>query len=122
VPLISDRNMKRDFAPVNDEEILKAVDALPITSWSYKGDDTNARHIGPMAQDFMSTFHVGSNDKTILQVDGDGVSLAAIKALSQRVKELEARDKALQEQLAAVRARLPRSHRTDEKHRPSGAP
>ena len=119
---VSDRNMKRDFAPVNDDEVLKAVDALPITSWSYKDDGTRARHIGPMAQDFMSTFHVGSNDKTILQVDGDGVSLAAIKALSQRVKELEARNRSLEEQVSALRAGLPRSHRAGETRRPSGAP
>ena len=115
---VSDRNMKRDFAPVNDDEVLKAVDALPITSWSYKTDSTNARHIGPMAQDFMSTFHVGSNDKTILQVDGD----AAIKALSQRFKELEARNRSLEDQVSALRAGLPRSHRGAETRRPSGAP
>jgi len=119
---VSDRNRKRDFAPVNDDEVLKAVDALPITSWSYKDDGTKARHIGPMAQDFMSTFHVGSNDKTILQVDGDGVSLAAIKALSQRVKELEARNRSLEHQVSALRAGLPRSHRGGETRRPSGAP
>jgi hypothetical protein len=107
--MVSDRNMKRDFAPVNDDEILKAVDTLPITSWSYKGDGSNARHIGPMAQDFMSTFHVGSNDKTILQVDGDGVSLAAIKALNQRLKDLEARNRALEGQVSDLRARLSRS-------------
>jgi hypothetical protein len=120
--IVSDRNMKRDFAPVNDEDILNAVDALPISSWSYKNDGTNARHIGPMAQDFMSTFHVGSNDKTILQVDGDGVSLAAIKALSQRVKELEARNRRLEAQLAAVRARLPPLHEIDDKRHKPGAP
>lgn len=43
-----DRNMKRDFGPVNDDEVLKAVDALPITSWSHKDDGTKARHIGPV--------------------------------------------------------------------------
>jgi hypothetical protein len=116
--IVSDRNMKRDFAPVNDEEILKAVEALPISSWSYKNDGTNARHIGPMAQDFMSTFHVGSNDKTILQVDGDGVSLAAIKALNQRVKDLEARNKALEEELSALRTRVPRSRRAEKNQGP----
>jgi hypothetical protein len=120
--IVSDRNMKRDFAPVNDDDVLKAVDALPISSWSYKSDSTKARHIGPMAQDFMSTFHVGSNDKTILQVDGDGVSLAAIKALSQRVKELEVRNRSLEDQVSALRAGLPRSHRGGETRRRSGAP
>lgn len=112
--MVSDRNMKRDFASVNDDEILRAVDALPITSWSYKGDSSNARHIGPMAQDFMSTFHVGSNDKTILQVDGDGVSLAAIKALSQRLQDLEARNRALEDQVSQLRARLSRSRGGDQ--------
>jgi hypothetical protein len=118
---VSDRNMKRDFAPVNDDEVLKAVDALPITRWSYKDDGTKARHIGPMAQDFMSTFHVGSNDKTILQVDGDGVSLAAIKALSQRLKDLETRNESLEAQVSDLRARLSRSRRGVENRRPSEA-
>lgn len=75
-----------------------------------------------MAQDFMSTFHVGSNDRTILQVDGDGVSLAAIKALSQRVRDLETRNRSLEEQLAVLRTRLLRSRRTDEHQRPSTVP
>jgi hypothetical protein len=119
---VSDRNMKRDFAPVNDDEVLKAIDALPISSWSYKADGTKARHIGPMAQDFMSAFHLGSNDKTILQVDGDGVSLAAIKALSQRVKDLEARNRSLEDRVSTLRARLSEPHRDDEGHRPAGGP
>jgi len=118
--IVSDRNMKRDFAPVNDAQILKAVDALPISSWSYKGDGTNARHIGPMAQDFMSTFHVGSYDRTILQVDGDGVSLAAIKALSQRLNDLEARNELLETQVSELHARLSRSRRGNENRRPEG--
>jgi hypothetical protein len=105
--IVSDRNMKRDFAPVNDAQILKAVDALPISSWSYKGDGTNARHIGPMAQDFMSTFHVGSNDKTILQVDGDGISL-------------EARNELLAAQVSELRARSSRSRRGDDNRHRSG--
>ena len=119
---INDRNMKRDFAPVNDEQALEAV-LRSTTAGSYKSAPSNARHIGPMAQDFMSTSHVGSNDKTTLQVDGDGVSLAAaIKALSQRVRDVEARKWALEEKLAVVRTRLSRLHRTDENHHSSGEP
>jgi len=101
---------------------LKAVDALPISSWSYKSDSTNARHIGPMAQDFISTFHVGSNDKTILQVDGDGVSLAAIKALSRRVKDLEAHNRSLEAQLSALRADRSRARRPGADPRPPRVP
>ena len=67
----------------------------------------------------MSTFHVGSNDKTILQVDGDGVSLAAIKALSQRLKDLEVRNKSLEAHVSELRGRSARASRGDESHRPS---
>ncbi|HEY0548440.1 MAG TPA: hypothetical protein VGF13_02495 [Verrucomicrobiae bacterium] len=47
----------------------------------------SVRHIGPMAQDFRSAFAVGENDRTITTVDADGVALAAIQGLNQKVEE-----------------------------------
>jgi cell division protein FtsB len=61
-----------------------------------------------MAQDFMATFHVGSSDKTILQVDADGVALAALQALTERVKKLERRNAALERELQELRAQRAR--------------
>jgi hypothetical protein len=104
----SDRNIKQDFAPVDREAVLEALGGLPIQSWSYKAEDPAARHIGPMAQDFMATFHVGSSDKTILQVDADGVALAALQALTERVKKLERRNAALERELQELRAQRAR--------------
>jgi hypothetical protein len=56
-----------------------------------------------MAQDFKSKFHVGEDDKHILQVDADGVALAAIKALNARVNRLESENAELRRRMARVR-------------------
>ena len=86
---VSDRNLKRDIDPVNADEVLEALSTLPVSTWSYRTEASGARHMGPMAQDFMATFHVGSSDKSIFQVDADGVAFASIQALDRQVKQLE---------------------------------
>ncbi len=48
------------------------------------------KHIGPMAQDFYSAFHVGESDTTISTLDPDGVALASIQELAKRNAALEA--------------------------------
>jgi hypothetical protein len=102
--------MKRDFAPVDRDAILEALLRLPLSTWSYKAEASRARHLGPMAQDFMAAFRVGSDDKTILQVDADGVTFAALQALAERVKRLELQNVALSRQLEAMRGELAREH------------
>ena len=82
----SDRNAKQDFAPVDPQEVLDKVSALPITKWIYK-TDTGTTHIGPMAQDFYAAFAVGPDDKHITTVDEGGVALAAIQGLNQKLQE-----------------------------------
>ena len=89
----SDRAMKAGFEPVAASEVLKRVAALPLTSWSYKGQ--TVRHIGPMAQDFHAAFKVGEDDKHISVTDAQGVALAAIQGLYQM---LQAKDAQLAEQ------------------------
>jgi len=59
---------------------------LPIARWNFKSDCSTA-HIGPMAQDFHAAFEVGTDDKHIATVDADGVALAAIQGLNQRLTE-----------------------------------
>lgn len=95
----SDRNIKQDFAPVNPLAVLDKVAALPITEWSYKAD-VNARHIGPMSQDFQASFNLnGGDDKHITTVDESGVALAAIQGLNQKIEE---KDLKIQEQSAEI--------------------
>jgi hypothetical protein len=83
----SDRAAKERFATVNPGRILEQVAALPIQTWHYKEDNSDARHIGPIAQDFYAAFSVGADDKHIATVDADGVALAAIQGLNQKLIE-----------------------------------
>ncbi len=75
--------------PTSEREILERVAELPLSVWTYGFDDASVRHLGPMAQDFAAAFGLGSSDRRIDMVDANGVALAAIKALYQRVVDLE---------------------------------
>jgi hypothetical protein len=105
----SDRNIKTNFTSIDPSEILTKVLALPVTGWSYK-DDPGANHIGPVAQDFYAAFGLGTDDKFIATVDADGVSLAAIKGLNQKVEETDSELRALvreqQEQIKALQTQM----------------
>jgi hypothetical protein len=98
---ISDRNAKDDFQPVNPLEVLEKVAALPVNTWRYKSQDASIRHIGPTAQDFKAAFGVGETDTGIATVDADGVALAAIQGLNQKLEQKEA-------EIAELKARLQR--------------
>ena len=98
----SDRNLKENFAPVDTQAVLEKVTALPLTRWNYK-DDPGTPHLGPVAQDFKAGFGLGADDTSIATVDADGVALAAIQGLNQKVEEKETRILALEEELAALK-------------------
>lgn len=103
-----DRNAKENFAAVSGREILERVAAMPIETWNYKAQDASIRHIGPMAQDFKAGFGVGETDKGITTIDADGVALAAIQGLNQKVDEQaldkDARIKTLESKVAELQA------------------
>jgi len=85
---ISDRNAKKNFQPVDSQAILEKLAAMPVQSWNYKWEsDTNTLHIGPMAQDFKAAFYPGRDDKSISTLEFDGVELAAIQGLNQKIEE-----------------------------------
>jgi len=99
----SDRNLKENFAPVRPRDVLEKVAALPITRWNFQGDRTTP-HLGPMAQDFHAAFGLGTDDKHIATVDADGVALAAIQGLNQRLEEKDAEIQQLKQSLAELKA------------------
>lgn len=107
---VSDRNVKENFAPVNSQQLLTRVLALPITTWNYKTQDANIRHLGPMAQDFFAAFNVGEDDTHITTVDEGGVALAAIQGLNQKLEEkIRMKDTQLavqQKEIEAMRAEI----------------
>lgn len=62
------------------------VAQLPIQTWAYKSDP-HTKHLGPVAQDFHAAFGLGTDDKHIATVDADGVAVAAIQGLNQKLEE-----------------------------------
>lgn len=98
----SDINRKEKIAPVDPVDILDKVAALPISEWQFKGEE--ARHVGPMAQDFYAAFDLGNSETTIATVDADGVALAAIQALKEENDDLKQRIDRLEARLACLEA------------------
>jgi hypothetical protein len=88
---VSDRTVKRDIEPVDEQLVLDAVSQLPISSWSYRTDSPSVRHLGPMAQDFYAAFGLGDSDRSYDSIDAHGVALAAIKALHEQLQRQSAR-------------------------------
>jgi hypothetical protein len=105
---VSDRNVKRDFEPVDAQSVLERVSRMPITTWSYRSDDPSVRHMGMMAQDFQREFGLGSSDKAFNPVDAHGVEMAAIQALYERMKAQDERIERLERDNAELRT-CPRS-------------
>ena len=81
----SDRNAKKDFSPINVRSVLDKVSGMPISRWRFT-NELGGEHIGPMAQDFFAAFGLGPDDKHITNVDADGVALAAIQGLNEKLE------------------------------------
>jgi hypothetical protein len=103
----SSRDFKEGFAAIDPTDILQRLVAMPIRTWQYKGAATG-RHLGPVAEDFKATFGLGYEDRYITTVDEEGVALAAIQGLNEKVEAENAR---LNRENAEVRARLEQDRR-----------
>ncbi|MCB1056069.1 MAG: tail fiber domain-containing protein [Acidobacteria bacterium] len=107
----SDKNLKENVESVKPGDILDRLATIPIQRWNFTEDQADTPHLGPMAQDFYAAFGLGSDDKHIAATDADGVALAAIQALNQRllaaVEKLEAENHALAARLEALEAMEP---------------
>ena len=100
--LASDRRRKRNVEDINNEKVLKKLAALDISSWSYDWEGDGIRHIGPMAQDFYSTFQLGNDDKKIEVVDAAGVLYAAVQELYSQMKDRDKKISELERKLAEL--------------------
>jgi Chaperone of endosialidase len=100
----SDRNRKTNFTRLNTLNVLEKVAQLPMSGWNYKDDASSLKHIGPMAQDFHAAFGLNGKDDTHINVvDSQGVALAAIQGLNQK---LESENKDLRSKLSNLESRL----------------
>lgn len=98
----SSRAFKTDFIEIDPLEVLERVVNLSISRWSYR-DSAEGQHMGPMAEDFKAAFDLAGNGQSIATVDADGVALAAIQGLNEK---LEAENAELRQRLEAIEARL----------------
>ena len=99
----SDVELKANFAVIDPYQVLQRVVDMPITTWNFK-DDPQTRHLGPMAQDFHHAFGLGEDDKTITFLDEGGVALAAIQGLNAKLEEKDAQLRALEKEVAELKA------------------
>ena len=105
--VISDRNVKKDFAAVDSVSILEKLAALPITQWHYNWEEKSVTpHIGPMAQDFKAAFYPGRDDKSISTLEADGVAFAAIQGLNEKVESGKLKAEMERQELKAENAEL----------------
>jgi hypothetical protein len=106
---ISDRNQKKNFQPVDGEAVLEKLAKMPVQAWNYTWEeDTNTPHLGPMAQDFKAAFYPGRDDKSINTLEFDGVELAAIQGLNQKLEAEVKRGRDKDTQISMLQERLAR--------------
>jgi hypothetical protein len=108
---LSDRASKRDFALVDNGDVLARMALLPVYTWRYVTERSGALHLGPTAQDFRAAFGLGDSPTHITSVDANGVALATLKALQQRVAAREALIELRARRLADLQARIGRLER-----------
>jgi hypothetical protein len=106
---LSDRHAKENIRSLDPQAVLTGLLQVPVLCWNYRTQSAAIRHLGPMAQDFFRVFQLGPSEKTIDDVDGQGVALAAIQAVDQRTQSLREEIEALKATLAELskNARLP---------------
>jgi hypothetical protein len=101
---LSDKNAKKNFQPVDGKAVLDKLAAIPVQQWNYKWEaDTNTPHLGPMAQDFKHAFYPGRDDKSISTLEFDGVELAAIQGLNQKLNEKDSEIQELKQSVTALK-------------------
>ncbi|WP_394392281.1 tail fiber domain-containing protein [Shewanella woodyi] len=98
----SSRSTKNNINPIDGQKILNMLNNIDIYSWSYIRDKGAVTHIGPMAEDFYELFNYGVDDKHISPTDTSGISLAAIKALMDKVESQSSKIEQLENTLVQL--------------------
>lgn len=102
----SSRTTKENFSEVNSKDVLAKIRRLNMSTWNYIAEGREARHIGPMAEDFYKEFGLGTSDKSIGIQDLASVSLAGVKALEDRTEQLQSENTELKAKLSTVEEQL----------------
>jgi hypothetical protein len=103
----STRTAKEKFEELDADDVLAALARMPVTAWNYKG--TEERHIGPVSEDFVAAFDVGTMDKdgarnntSLSHGDLAGIGLVAIQELHRQNQEQKQEISTLKAQIAEL--------------------
>jgi hypothetical protein len=100
----SSRTFKENFQPLGHEGLLAKISSVPVEAWQYKNSDE--RHIGPVSEDFVEAFDVGTvrnrrrDDKYLSPGDVAGVALAGVKELIEENQELRSMIEELRQRMS----------------------
>ena len=91
----SSRAFKENFQAFDSPQLLSKISSLQVDSWIFK--DSDEKHIGPVAEDFVAAFDVGiiresdgqRENRYLAAGDVAGVALAGVKELIQENRELK---------------------------------
>jgi hypothetical protein len=108
IMVTSYRASKENFTAVDSQEVLLQLSELPVTTWNYRKESREIRHMGPVSEDFHAAFGLGEDDKHISPNDLAGVNTAAIQGLVQENAELKAELAAMKQELDEIRVLLSR--------------
>jgi hypothetical protein len=107
----SSRTFKENFRPLGRQELLVKISRMPVEAWQYK--DSDERHIGPVGEDFVEAFDVGTikedgtrDSQYLAAGDVAGVALAGVKELAQQNQELRQIIEQLKESNVLLEARV----------------
>ncbi len=105
----SSRKFKDHFQALEGKELLSKIAATPIESWQYKGG--SEKHIGPVAEDFVAAFDVGTtredgnrDNEYLAPSDVAGVALLGVQELLKQNEELRQLVEELQKEVEKLKA------------------
>jgi len=108
----SSRSFKDNFKRYDRHDLLERISSMPMEFWVYRNSDE--RHFGPMAEDFVAAFDVGiiretdgqREDQYLAAGDVAGVALAGVKELIEIVNELREENIKLKSRIEELETRI----------------
>jgi len=108
----SSRSFKENGRRLDSTNLLDNISNLNIESWNFI--DSDERHIGPYAEEFVAAFDVGTirgtdgqrENQYLAASDVAGVALAGVKELIELVNELREENKELKSRIEELETRI----------------
>ena len=101
---MSSKALKEKRRGVSLQSVLARIGTLPVEKWKYKpGVSDEGEHVGPYAEDVNKRFGdtAAPGGKMIDLISMNGIALAGVKALLERVQNLEAKTEPEREEATA---------------------